>query len=87
MDYWEWDPRSELKHSTNGFPGNDPEMIKFENALISPALHAGINLVALRVLVPGMVTTLDWKTPAIIGAGAEVVGGYAFDNFLKAKLM
>lgn len=59
--------------------------VKVESAALSPLLHAATNIVAIKVLCPAMLDSpvVGYQNPIIIGAGAEFVGAYAFDNFIK----
>lgn len=59
--------------------------VKMESAALSPLLHAATNIVAIKVLCPVMLShpAVGYQNPIIIGAGAEFVGAYAFDNFIK----
>jgi hypothetical protein len=57
--------------------------VKAENALLSPAIHGLVNLGVLKVLYPGMLAEIGIQEPLLIGVGAEIAGGYAFDNFIK----
>ena len=59
--------------------------VKVESAALSPLLAAATNVLAIKILVPAMLASdlVGYRTPIIIGAGAEFVGSYAFDNFIK----
>ena len=59
--------------------------VKMESAALSPVLVAATNVIAIKILTPAMLTHPDvgYTAPIIIGAGAEFVGSYAFENFIK----
>ncbi len=59
--------------------------VKVESAALGPLLHAATNIVAMKILCPAMLASdvVGYQKPIIIGAGAEFVGAYAFDNFVK----
>jgi hypothetical protein len=57
--------------------------VKAENALLSPAIHGLVNIGVLKLLYPGMLNTMGYQEPLMIGVGAEIVGGYSFDNFVR----
>ena len=61
--------------------------VKAENALLSPAIHAGLNFLALKLLYPDVLDGAGFQEPLIIGAGAEVVGTYGFDAFIAPQIM
>jgi hypothetical protein len=58
-----------------------------ENALLSPAIHAAVNVGVLMLAYPGIIRELGYREPVLIGAGAEVVGGYLYDGLLKGAIM
>jgi hypothetical protein len=60
--------------------------VRAENALLAPAIHAGINVAALQVFYSSMLKDIGFMEPILIGAGAEVVGAYGFDAFLLPQL-
>ena len=61
--------------------------VKMESAALSPILSAATNVLAIKLLAPGMLShpSIGYQSPIIIGAGAEflAIGSYAFDNFVK----
>ena len=57
--------------------------VQAENALLSPVLHAGVNIAVLKLAYPAILNDIGYQQPVLIGAGAEIVGTYAFDAFLK----
>ena len=60
-------------------------MAQMEAAALAPALSAATNVLAIKLLCPAMLDhpMVGYKTPLILGAGAEFVGTCAFDNFIK----
>lgn len=58
------------------------EAVRAENALLSPAIHAGINLAVLKFGYPGLFGEQGWQEPVMLGIGSELVGDYAFSNFV-----
>jgi len=58
------------------------EMVKMENAVLSPALHGGLNVAVLYFAYPGILKEFGYLNPLLLGAGAEVLGSYSFDNFV-----
>jgi len=59
------------------------QAITAENALLSPAIHAGVNLTALSVFYPQAIALDGWMLPVGVGIGAEVIGDYSFNSFIK----
>ena len=62
------------------------EMVKIENALLSPALHAAVNVGVLYFIYPAMLKTYGYTNPILLGIGSEIAGSYAYDNFVRAML-
>ena len=60
-----------------------PEAVKVEDAILSPAIHAAVNVGAIYFLYPEMLKNIGIQKPVLLGAGAEVAGSYGFDNFIK----
>jgi hypothetical protein len=58
------------------------EAVNAENALLSPALHAATNVLALKLLYPTILSYSGIQEPIVIGAGAEIVGDYAFSHWI-----
>src|SRR6185437_15702659 len=52
------------------------QAVTAENALLSPVLHAGVNLAALSIVYPTAIKVDGWMVHVGIGIGAEVVGDY-----------
>jgi hypothetical protein len=61
--------------------------ITAENALLAPAIHAAVNVGFLQLAAPRILEENGYTESIIIGAGAEVVGSYSFDAFVKPNLM
>jgi hypothetical protein len=61
--------------------------VKAENALIAPAIHAALNVGALQLAYPNILKVFGMMEPALIGAGAEIAGGYSFNAFVAPALM
>src|SRR6185312_13179668 len=59
------------------------QAVTAENALLSPAIHAAVNLTALSIVYPSVIKEEGWMEPVAIGFGAEFIGDYSFNNFLK----
>jgi hypothetical protein len=59
------------------------EAVNAENAVLSPALHALTNVVALKVIYPGILEDHGLQEPILIGAGAEVLGDYGFKYWVQ----
>lgn len=60
--------------------------VKAENAILSPVIHAGVNLAVMYVAAPAIIKADGWMEPVAIGFGAEIAGGYAWDNVLSDAL-
>lgn len=60
--------------------------VKAENALLSPAIHGIVNVATLKLLYPEMINVIGYQEPLLIGVGAEIVGGYSFDNLLMGYM-
>jgi hypothetical protein len=56
-----------------------------EAALISPLLHGGINMLAVHVVNPQLAADIGME-PLVLGVGAELVGAYSYDNFVRDYL-
>jgi len=61
--------------------------VRAENALLSPVIHAGVNLAVLKLVYPGILNEIGMQEPILIGVGAELVGAYGFDNFVAPMLL
>jgi hypothetical protein len=57
--------------------------VKAENALLSPLIHGAVNVGVLSAAYPNIIGAIGYQEPLMIGVGAEIVGGYSFDNFIK----
>ncbi len=56
--------------------------VKVENALLSPAINAAVNVAFLKLAYPQVLNTLGYTQPIILGVGSQIVGDYAFANFI-----
>lgn len=53
-----------------------------ESAALSPAINAALNIGILKMWYPGVVDTLGYMNPVMLGVASQVAGAYAFDNFI-----
>jgi hypothetical protein len=60
--------------------------VKAENALLSPIIHAALNVGVLKLAYPGILNEMGYKDPIALGIGAEFAGEYAFESFVKPAI-
>ncbi len=56
--------------------------VKMENALLSPAINAAVNVLALKVFYPDILEFTGYTQPIAIAVGSQIAGDYAFTNFI-----
>jgi hypothetical protein len=61
--------------------------VKAENALLSPAIHAALNVGFIYLFDAELLRDIGMQEPIMLGIGSEIVGGYAFESFVAPSFM
>lgn len=61
--------------------------VQVENALLSPAINAALNVGVLYLMYPGILNVNGYTNPVVLGAGSQIVGAYGYNNFIAGSTM
>lgn len=62
------------------------QAVQIENAILSPVIHAAVNVGVLSLGWPSVIKEFGYSNPIMLGVGAELAGSYAYLNFVKVML-